>query len=106
MKCKMSRLVAMAFVMLACTARLRAADDKGPGTFYGAPSAAGLGAGLTLIGAGYGFGRIGDGRPGEHGPPAGGRQQRQHEHADHRRPASKGATFFSLIVCIIMALKA
>ena len=79
--------------------------DRGPGSFYGNAVGAGLGAGLVLIGAGLGFGRI--------GAAALESMARQPEMAGRVQTAMliiaallEGATFFGLIVCIIMSTKA
>jgi Na+/H+ antiporter NhaD/arsenite permease-like protein len=60
---KTRSLAALALVMmLVFAAPLLAADNTTPGatsSFYGNAIAAGLGAGLTIIGAGLGFGKIG-----------------------------------------------
>ncbi|MFN4259797.1 MAG: ATP synthase F0 subunit C [Gemmataceae bacterium] len=71
----------------------------------GAAVGAGLGAALTIIGAGWGFGRIGS--------SALESMARQPEVAGRIQTAMliiaallEGATFFSLIVCILMALGA
>jgi len=85
---------------------LLAADTPGvSGAFYGAGVGAGIGAGITLIGAGLGFGRIGG--------AALESMARQPEVAGQVgtnmliiAALLEGATFFSLIVCIIMAFKA
>lgn len=73
--------------------------------FSGAAVGAGLGAGLTIIGAGYGFGRIGG--------CALESMARQPEVAPRVQTAMiviaallEGATFFSLIVCILIQAKA
>ena len=73
--------------------------------FSGAAVGAGIGAGLTIIGAGWGFGRIGG--------SALESMARQPEVAGRVQTAMliiaallEGATFFSLIVCIIVAGKA
>jgi F-type H+-transporting ATPase subunit c len=70
--------------------------------FSGAAVGAGLGAGVTIIGAGYGFGRI--------GAAALESMARQPETAGKVQTAMliiaallEGATFFSLIVCIQVA---
>jgi F-type H+-transporting ATPase subunit c len=77
-----------------------------PGTYVvsGASIGAGLGAALTIIGAGYGFGRIGS--------AALESMARQPEVAGRVQTAMliiaallEGATFFSLIVCIQVAAK-
>jgi F-type H+-transporting ATPase subunit c len=74
-------------------------------SFYGRAIAAGLGAGLTIIGAGFGFGKI--------GASALESMARQPETAGKVQTAMliiaallEGATFFSLAVCILMALGA
>jgi F-type H+-transporting ATPase subunit c len=74
-------------------------------TFSGAGVGAGLGAALTIIGAGWGFGRI--------GAAALESMARQPEIAGRIQTAMiviaallEGATFFALIVCILMAGKA
>jgi F-type H+-transporting ATPase subunit c len=71
-------------------------------TFSGAAVGAGIGAGVTIIGAGYGFGRIGS--------AALESMARQPEVAGRVQTAMliiaallEGATFFSLIVCIQIA---
>jgi len=76
----------------------------GAAPFYGPHIAAGLGAALTIVGAGIGFGRI--------GAAALESMARQPETAGDVRTAMiiiaallEGATFFSLIVCIMLALK-
>src|SRR5262245_13471914 len=81
------------------------AVDPGPSAFYGNAMGAGIGAALTLIGAGMGFGRI--------GAAALESMARQPEVAGAVgtnmliiAALLEGATFFSLAVCIIMALKA
>src|SRR5262245_27798902 len=81
------------------------AADPGPGTFYGNALGAGLGAALTIIGAGLGMGKIGS--------AALESMARQPETAPRIQTAMliiaallEGVTFFSLIVCIIMAFKA
>jgi F-type H+-transporting ATPase subunit c len=70
-------------------------------TLSGAAIGAGLGAGLTIIGAGIGFGRI--------GASALDSMARQPEVAGRVQTAMliiaallEGATFFSLIVCILV----
>jgi F-type H+-transporting ATPase subunit c len=74
-------------------------------TLSGAGVGAGLGAALTIIGAGWGFGRI--------GAAALESMARQPEVAGRIQTAMiviaallEGATFFALIVCILMAGKA
>jgi F-type H+-transporting ATPase subunit c len=82
-----------------------AADTGGTGSFYGNAVGAGIGAALTLVGAGLGFGRIGS--------AALESIARQPEAAGQVgtnmliiAALLEGATFFSLAICIIMALKA
>jgi F-type H+-transporting ATPase subunit c len=79
------------------------AEDKGAAAFYGNAIGAGIGAALTLVGAGIGFGRI--------GAAALESIARQPEVAGQIgtnmliiAALLEGATFFSLAVCIIMAL--
>jgi len=83
------------------------AQEKGTSTsllLSGSGIGAGLGAALTIIGAGWGFGRI--------GAAALESMARQPEVAGRVQTAMliiaallEGATFFSLIVCIIVAGK-
>ncbi len=91
--------------LLAGAGPLMAADTANTGTFYGAAVGAGLGAGLTILGAGLGLGRIGS--------AALESMARQPETAGRIQTGMliiaallEGVTFFSLIVCIIMGLKA
>jgi len=79
------------------------ASVNGPNhsTFSGAGVGVGIGAALTIIGAGYGFGRIGS--------SALESMARQPEIAGRIQTAMliiaallEGATFFSLIVCILL----
>lgn len=72
--------------------------------FYGVSMGAGLGAGLTIIGAGMGFARIGS--------AALESMARQPETAPRVQTAMiiigallEGATMLSLVVCILIALK-
>jgi F-type H+-transporting ATPase subunit c len=95
----------VAVMVILMTASPVLADDKGPAAFYGNGLGAGLGAGLTILGAGLGFGRI--------GASALESMARQPETAPRVQTAMliiaallEGATFFSLIVCILMSLKA
>src|SRR5438876_10639077 len=81
------------------------AQGTGSTTLAGGAIGAGIGAALTIVGAGYGFGKIGS--------AALESMARQPEvAADVGRnmltiaALLEGATFFSLIVCIIMAFKA
>jgi F-type H+-transporting ATPase subunit c len=99
-----SKLVLVVFVLLMFGMPAMAADEKGTGSFYGTAVGAGIGAGLTIVGAGIGFGRI--------GASALESMARQPETAGQVQTAMliiaallEGATFFSLIVCIIMAGK-
>jgi F-type H+-transporting ATPase subunit c len=80
------------------------APGLGNSPFYGPHIAAGLGAGLTIIGAGFGFGKI--------GAAALESMARQPETAGRVQTAMliiaamfEGATLFSVIVCLILALK-
>jgi len=83
---------------------LFAQTTGGAAAFYGPAIAAGLGAGLTIIGAGIGFGKIG-------GSALESMARQPQVAADVGRnmltiaALLEGATFFSLIVCIIMAFK-
>ncbi|MBM4068394.1 MAG: ATP synthase F0 subunit C [Planctomycetes bacterium] len=93
--------VAVLLVLLTADPALAQAKEGAP--FYGRHIAAGLGAGLTLIGAALGFGKI--------GAAALESMARQPETADKVQTAMliiaallEGATFFSLIVCILMAI--
>jgi F-type H+-transporting ATPase subunit c len=70
-------------------------------TFSGAAVGAGLGAAITMIGAGYGFGRI--------GAAALESMARQPEISGRIQTAMiviaallEGATFFALVVCVLM----
>lgn len=83
------------------------ADDKVQqgATFYGAGVGAGIGAGLTILGAALGFGRIGS--------AALESMARQPETAARVQTAMiiigallEGATFFSLLICMIIGGKA
>jgi F-type H+-transporting ATPase subunit c len=98
-------LVAPAFAYTYKTVRDgKEVDVGGPDspTFSGAAVGAGIGAGVTIVGAGYGFGRIGS--------AALESMARQPEVAGRVQTAMliiaallEGATFFSLIVCIQIA---
>src|SRR6266702_2573455 len=92
-------------LLLVSGSPLFAGDTAGTGTFYGAAVGAGLGAGITLIGAGIGFGKI--------GASALESMARQPEVAGKVQTAMiviaallEGATFFALLVCIQLAGKA
>lgn len=102
----MIRMVAWAFLaMLAfATFAMAQAATGVPGTvtFSGKGLGAGLGAALTIIGAGYGFGKIGS--------SALESMARQPEVAGQVQTAMiiigallEGATFFALIVCILVS---
>jgi F-type H+-transporting ATPase subunit c len=89
--------LAVVFVVLAFPGMVMA-QDKGPlsTTLTGGP----IGAGFIIIGAGYGFGKIGS--------AALESMARQPEAASKIQPAMiiiaallEGATFFALLVCII-----
>lgn len=95
-------LVVLVVLFTASPALAQDKDAKGA-PFYGRHIAAGLGAGLTLIGAALGFGKI--------GAAALESMARQPETANQVQTAMliiaallEGATFFSLIVCILMAI--
>jgi len=95
-------LVMIGLLMLAMPAL---AVDQGAEQFYGNAVGAGFGTALVLIGAGWGFGRIGQ--------AALESMARQPEIAPRIQTGMliiaallEGATFFALIVCIIMAVKA
>jgi F-type H+-transporting ATPase subunit c len=99
------RVVVMALVVALVGASPVLAADSGAAPFYGNAIAAGLGAAITILGAGYGFGKI--------GAAALESMARQPETAGRVQTAMliiaallEGATFFSLIVCILMALAA
>ena len=92
----------MLFLLLAASPALAADDTPTSVTFSGAAIGAGLGAGVAIIGAGLGFGRIGS--------AALESMARQPEIAGRIQTAMiviaallEGATFFALIVCILMA---
>jgi F-type H+-transporting ATPase subunit c len=99
------RVLGLAVAVLLVSGAPLFADTPGTGSFYGSAMGAGIGAALTIVGAGYGLGRIGS--------SALESMARQPEvAADVGRnmltiaALLEGATFFSLIVCIIMAFKA
>jgi F-type H+-transporting ATPase subunit c len=90
-------------LLLLCGSPLFAQEHTGSAPFYGPAIAAGLGAGITLIGAGIGFGKI--------GAAALESMARQPEVAGPIgtnmltiAALLEGATFFSLIVCILLAV--
>jgi F-type H+-transporting ATPase subunit c len=99
---KVLQLVGLMMVVLLVLATPALAQES-PGTavFSGGSIGAGLGAALTLVGAGYGLGRIGS--------AALESMARQPEVAPRIMTAMiiiaamlEGATFFSLIVCILI----
>ena len=92
-------------ILFVVVSPVQAQQTQGAASFYGRAIAAGLGAGLTIIGAGIGFGKI--------GASALESMARQPETAGRVQTAMliiaallEGATFFSLAVCILMALNA
>jgi F-type H+-transporting ATPase subunit c len=96
--------IATLVVVLVSATPLMAAD-LGAAPFYGAAIGSGIGAAFTIIGAGIGFGKI--------GAAALESMARQPEVADTvgRNMITiaallEGATFFSLILCLIMVFKA
>jgi F-type H+-transporting ATPase subunit c len=101
---KIVKLLCLVMLVLLLTASPALAADDTPTsvTFSGAAVGAGLGAGVAIIGAGLGFGRIGS--------AALESMARQPEIAGRIQTAMiviaallEGATFFALIVCILMA---
>lgn len=98
-------LVGVVVLVLLGTASPVLAQTGSAAAFYGPAIGAGLGAGLTILGAGFGFGKIGS--------AALESMARQPETAARVQTAMiiiaallEGATFFSLVICIIMSLKA
>jgi F-type H+-transporting ATPase subunit c len=96
--------LALGILLLGATPVWAADAAVSSATFYGTAIGAGLGVGITLLGAGIGFGRI--------GASALESMARQPEVANTVgtnmliiAALLEGATFFSLIVCIIMAFK-
>jgi F-type H+-transporting ATPase subunit c len=96
-------LVAVVLLVFACPVFAQAPKTGEVGTyvFSGNALGAGLGAALTIVGAGYGFGRIGS--------AALESMARQPEVAGRVQTAMliiaallEGATFFSLIICILI----
>jgi len=92
----------MLVLLLAASPVLAQAGTPTSLTFSGAAVGAGLGAGIAIVGAGWGFGRI--------GAAALESMARQPEVAGRVQTAMiviaallEGATFFALIVCILMA---
>jgi F-type H+-transporting ATPase subunit c len=102
---RMFGLVLMVAVVVLCTASpVFAQAGQGAASFYGPHIAAGLGAGLAIIGAGIGFGKIGS--------AALESMARQPETAGRVQTAMliiaamfEGATLLSLIVCLLLSLK-
>ncbi len=100
---KALKLIALVVVLLLLTATPALAQATNTShTLAGAAAGAGLGAGITIIGAGWGFGRIGS--------AALESMARQPEVAGRVQTGMiiiaallEGATFFALIVCIIVA---
>jgi F-type H+-transporting ATPase subunit c len=93
-----------AAMLLASANASFAADTPGCAPLYGTAIAAGLGAGLSIIGAGWGFGRI--------GAAALESMARQPEVKDDIgrnmiviAALLEGATFFSLIVAMLLFFK-
>jgi len=97
-------LLGLAIVVLLVSASpALAVEDKGAGTFYGTAMGVGIGAAVTMLGAGLGFGRI--------GAAALESMARQPDPAVLGRLFTtmlligallEGATFFSLIVCVLV----
>jgi F-type H+-transporting ATPase subunit c len=103
---KTLRLLALVVVVALLLAGPALAQEmpKGNITLAGASFGAGLGAALTIIGAGFGFGKI--------GAAALESMARQPEIAGQIQTAMiviaallEGATFFALIVCILVSNK-
>jgi F-type H+-transporting ATPase subunit c len=103
---KVLKLLCLVLVVLFLTAAPALAQTGTPSyAFTGSGIGAGLGAAITIIGAGWGFGRI--------GAAALESMARQPEVAGRIQTAMiviaallEGATFFALIVCIILQGKA
>jgi F-type H+-transporting ATPase subunit c len=98
---KMVHLVGLVLVLLFVLASPAMAENDHY-AFAGAAVGAGIGAGVAILGAGYGFGKIGAGALES--------MARQPEVAPRIQTAMiviaallEGATFFALIVCIILA---
>ena len=96
------RLLGLVVVVLLLAVSPAMAQAPGSATLSGASVGAGLGAGVAIIGAGWGFGRI--------GAAALESMARQPEVAGRVQTAMiiiaallEGATFFALIVCIQVA---
>lgn len=102
---KALQILALAVVVFLLLASPAMAADPTSATFAGAGIGATLGAGVTIIGAGWGFGRIGS--------SALESMARQPEVAAKVQTGMiiiaallEGATFFALIVCIVVGGKA
>jgi F-type H+-transporting ATPase subunit c len=102
---KTLRMMGTALAVMLVTGGMSMAADPQSATFAGAAVGAGIGAGLAIIGAGIGFGRIGG--------SALESMARQPEVAGKVQTAAiiigallEGATFFALLVCILVAGKA
>jgi F-type H+-transporting ATPase subunit c len=102
---KMLRIVGLVLIVLFMSAGMACAQVPSSATFSGGAVGAGIGAGVTIIGAGYGFGRIGS--------AALESMARQPEVAGRVQTAMiviaallEGATFFALLVCIQLVAKA
>jgi F-type H+-transporting ATPase subunit c len=102
---KTLKLLAMVVVLFLLTATPALAQAPSSSTISGSGVATGIGVGLAIIGAGIGFGRIGS--------AALESMARQPEKAAQIQTAMiiigallEGATFFGLIICIILAGKA
>jgi F-type H+-transporting ATPase subunit c len=97
---KTIRLMAITLLVLFGSTPVLLAQESA-GTFYGKAVGAGVGAGVAIIGAGIGFGRI--------GASALESMARQPEVADKVSGSMitiaallEGATFFALIVCLLI----
>lgn len=102
---KTLQLFGVALVLVLLMAMPAFAQAGSSYTMAGAGVAAGIGAGVTILGAGYGFGKIGS--------AALESMARQPEVAPRIQTAMiviaallEGATFFALIVCIVVGGKA
>jgi F-type H+-transporting ATPase subunit c len=102
---KTLQLFGLIVVALLITASPALAQAPNTSMFSGAAVGAGIGAGIAIIGAGYGFGRIGS--------AALESMARQPEVAGRVQTGMiiiaallEGATFFALIVCIVVQGKA
>ena len=106
MKNALKVLVLVVVVLLVMASPALAADSNGGNTylFSGVSAGAGIGAGIALLGAGYGFSRIGS--------AALESMARQPEVAGRVQTAMiviaallEGATFFGLLVCLLVSFK-